>query len=625
MVELIVTFALLAIFLAAASMCISHAIINYYNEQHMMAAYSVADLVLSEVKDEIRTMQASEKYSGYVKLRTKDGTGKLVSASESGGTYTGTTIEYVASNINDGRTAVQIDTEGCTDVLISDEDVTTDYWEDLKSGYLTMRYYSQYPEKNLAGYKNLYMDEIVAGTSAVASGSYDSLPIGTKVVWHAQEKLPVPKETENYKGSVYQGFTVDLEFSVAPVTDSEGNDVVEYVDVTVNVNDVSERVYSKTRRVGLQNTVYYTEKNTMYSDGAETEVTPQTVGYIVEYYDTLGNQIRESSNFYGEEGEVIVGSRLSAPPISGYEYRRAEGGGKLTSGSEITVRLIYEAVTYKISYKVEDTHIVNNPNPYSYRAGDDLGTIKIPSMERGYTFVGWFSDEGHTLLVNEFSSVPGYNSGNITLYGYVEKKSLEVEGDIDGMETDDSGKKFSEDMDPPDVLSKNTGYNADNIVYAINGYNDNYKRIEQSLEKALQPHGFSLDDVLVSTEVVAGAGNRRLTYMFLLEKSAIKDLNIDSSTGGQDMVEAFLKYANREDVTKTETITIEIPAEAVAVYRSEHNWNDSSSEDTIWEKLNDPEPAVYLHMTVDRQLVTWNGEPHYWTYYNYTIWMTISP
>lgn len=263
MVELIVSFALLAIFLTTATMCISHAVIYYYTERQLMSAYSVADMVLSEVKDELRTMQDSRQ-NGYVKIREKDADDKLVAVHKSSGSYTGTTIEFVASNISDGANAVQLDVEGCKDIMIDDKQVINDDLQNIDPNYLTLRYYNRYPEKQAAGYKKLYMDVIVPGTSAATSGNYNSVA-GRRVVWHAQEKLPV---------QAYQNYTVSLEFSVRPQTDTEGNEVVKYVDVTVNVNDVSGMVYQKKRRVDLQNNVYYTNEKTMYSDGAAAVESP---------------------------------------------------------------------------------------------------------------------------------------------------------------------------------------------------------------------------------------------------------------------------------------------------------------------------------------------------------------
>ncbi len=256
MVELIVTFALLAIFMGAATMCISHAIIFFYDEQQRMSSYTVADGVLSEIKAEIRTMQGSEDgLNGYVKLRnTSDAN-------------TGATLEYITSNINDNENAVQIDANGCNDLLINGKDNTlrelTVEGEptnsaNLESGYLTMRYYGRPVEINHV-YKKLFEDKIVTGTTA---GNVATLVshIGKKVVWHAQEKLPI---------DFYQEHKIDLEFKLQP-RDEGGVKYVDYVDVIVYVKDAdgAETVYQKERRIALQNKVKYkpSTEATMYSD-----------------------------------------------------------------------------------------------------------------------------------------------------------------------------------------------------------------------------------------------------------------------------------------------------------------------------------------------------------------------
>lgn len=269
MVELIVTFALLAIFLATATMCISHAIIFFFDEQQRMSSYTVADVVLSELKDEIRTMQSSEDgRKGYIKLR-KGSSGPDVA----GGVYTGTTIEYMASNINDGLNAVQIDVAGCDDYMIDGKneslrEVTVDgavtNKADIKSDYLTMRYYGRFKETN-STYEELFMDKIVNGTYAASLPVFNGIT-GSDVVWHASEKLP--KE-------LYQRHLIELQFSVSPHDDGSGHQIVDYVDVTVFVKRITdestmatEQVYQKERRIDLQNNVYYKpySEATMYSD-----------------------------------------------------------------------------------------------------------------------------------------------------------------------------------------------------------------------------------------------------------------------------------------------------------------------------------------------------------------------
>ncbi len=282
MVELIVCFAMLAIFLTAATMCISHAILFFYHEKQEMAAFSVGDMVFSEIKDDIRTMQGSD-FNGYIKLRTNDGTGLEAVSATADHTATGTTIEFVPSNVQDAPVAVQIDTEGCGEaskpnglfkeaILINNEEVVRQATEikNISKDNLTLRYYCRYPDSDLSDeYRNLYMDVIIPESAAAKEAAFSSYP-GRKVVWHTLEKL----STESY-----QDFKVSLEFSVKPEgieieTDDPDNPdqvlLVRYVDVTVNVLDSSDPtgdpVYTKVRRIDLANTVYYKEESTMYID-----------------------------------------------------------------------------------------------------------------------------------------------------------------------------------------------------------------------------------------------------------------------------------------------------------------------------------------------------------------------
>ena len=232
-----------------------------------MSASTVADLVLSEVKDEVRSMQGSgEGLNGYVKLRRKDADGNLIAVTPSGGSYEGTTIEYIAANVNEAAVAVQIDAEGCDAVLVDGDGrkevmigETAVSRASLAGDHLTMRYYSRYPENLIMGYKNLFMDTVISGTSAEASGNYAGLT-AQKIVWHATERLPQQS---------YQGYGIELLFQVKPVADSEGNPVVDYVDITVRVKEEDTVVLEKVRRVDLQNVVFYKNGNTLYSDGTE--------------------------------------------------------------------------------------------------------------------------------------------------------------------------------------------------------------------------------------------------------------------------------------------------------------------------------------------------------------------
>ena len=265
LVELVVSFGLLAIFLATAAMCISHAVLFYYHQRQEMAAFTVADLAISEIREDIRSMQSS-KYNGYIKVRKKNDRGKLVGVTKTSGSYEGTTLEFVTSNIQDSAIAVQIDCEGCGSestgifsdaILINSEKVVNESIKNIRKDHITLRYYYKYPGEDLDGYEDLYMDKLLSDSSATKETAFSSYANGKNVVWHTLEKLPAES---------YQDFTIDLDFSVTPFDDGS-HEVVSYVDVTVSVKNASgDEVYSKESRVDLLNEVYYKGEATMYSD-----------------------------------------------------------------------------------------------------------------------------------------------------------------------------------------------------------------------------------------------------------------------------------------------------------------------------------------------------------------------
>ncbi|MCR4717937.1 MAG: prepilin-type N-terminal cleavage/methylation domain-containing protein [Lachnospiraceae bacterium] len=259
--EMVVSFALLGIFLIAVSIIITYAVKNYYHEKRVMTSYSVADLVLDEIKDDIQTMQASPSEinginygAGYVKLRTESGTTIPVIDDR---TIKGDTIEFVSSNIKDAVYAEQIDTKGYTGYMIRNQAVTQSdsSIDPLEADKLTVRYYSKdLKEETISKYYDLYVDSACA--DAEITKNVTGLKGGANVVRDCEEKI---------SKDMYDSFTIDLEFSISPVKVGSQY-VVKSVVASVSVIEDGDVKYTKEREIPVQNLVYYNSKPTMYSE-----------------------------------------------------------------------------------------------------------------------------------------------------------------------------------------------------------------------------------------------------------------------------------------------------------------------------------------------------------------------
>ncbi len=278
MVELVVSFLLLAIFLTCVTMVISNALTTYYREQRLMSIYSVADTVLKEARDDITRMQGSgmtadgRERKGYVKLRSGAAGSTVKSALASvdmhgqtvtGSIYVGDTIEFLQANETDGFIMEQIDSFGSKGSAMIDKDGIKKQAADVEAAIpknqLTARYYLPAGDEATTALKGMFMDQVLSSSSV--KGNYSG---ATNVLWDAEDRLP---------DGLYQGFPVSVSFAVE--THTEGTDVIaDRVTVFVKVyekspddpDNLGNAVYQKEGVINLQNTVFYKTDDTTYYD-----------------------------------------------------------------------------------------------------------------------------------------------------------------------------------------------------------------------------------------------------------------------------------------------------------------------------------------------------------------------
>ena len=265
--EMIVSFALLAIFLVSVTIVMTYAVRNYYEVRRVMSAYSVADLVLDEVKNDIMTMQSANHdvndlaYGrGYIKLRTDSGA--IIGADSH--TIKGDTIEFVASNRKDAVYVEQIDAKGFKGDMIRNQKLTKHLKDSdgaLPANYLTVRYYTSYTAEETDKYKDCFVDVARADSTIVDSTKgISGLTAGGKVVRDCEERLPV---------SMYEKFTVKLSFEVTPKDEVVNGSTllrVKSVKAHVEVLQDGDVKYVKDRDIAIENPVYYNNYETLYSE-----------------------------------------------------------------------------------------------------------------------------------------------------------------------------------------------------------------------------------------------------------------------------------------------------------------------------------------------------------------------
>lgn len=116
LVELVVCFALLAVFLTVTAAAAVPAMRMYIRNQQINQAQSVADALLQKIRAELQRMQGTDNESGtdnYIKLRSGDGTTCMADGEKSG-----TSVEFIVpvqeeESLELGRRfAAQLDAKG---------------------------------------------------------------------------------------------------------------------------------------------------------------------------------------------------------------------------------------------------------------------------------------------------------------------------------------------------------------------------------------------------------------------------------------------------------------------------------------------------------------------------------
>lgn len=381
LVELVVTFALLGIFFVAITITMTGSTRTYYQERSTMAAYTVADGVLSEIQSDVRTI-LPESEGGYIKIRDKGKTKPY-----SGGTISGNNIEFACSNDGNGGYAEKISTDGYTGELIQNKKIINSEVKNVRSGYLNKIFYGTISGETET-ISMLYADEYIQESILVDLLQKE---IGTKIAADALQPL---------MDDFYQSFTVSLNFELTP----DENQLISYIKVTVNVYKNGDVKYSKSKYIDLQNPVEYKNGKTLYSDTTQTEST-----YTITF-DANGGTPRSTY------ATLTAGAQIgSYPTVNNGNYTLA--GWFTVDGIQRNEQFIpNSSLTIYAHWKSVITYATNGANetvsPQDVNKPDVIGTLPTVTKDN-YTFAGWFRSDGITQI--DSSYVP---TGSETVYAH---------------------------------------------------------------------------------------------------------------------------------------------------------------------------------------------------------------
>lgn len=268
LVELLVTFALFALFMTAVVMCLPSITKIYMQLQQINHEKTICNTVSNEIKSELQATLGVEGDGDPLGTATGNGLGYLALLDESGAVVTlpsqseavsgaavlpgsdisGTGIEYAYL---DGIVA-QMDTTGFDGYTMRKNKLQAQYH--IPSGAAVIRYYDADLKANTRTDTIDY--QTAAGIYSVASGV--TVSDGTQKVVHAV-KYP-------YVEGFYEGFDLKTDFTIKKdafytagegTTESPSRIYVNYVNFTLSLFKDNQLCYSQDYVVNIQNAVPY--------------------------------------------------------------------------------------------------------------------------------------------------------------------------------------------------------------------------------------------------------------------------------------------------------------------------------------------------------------------------------
>ncbi len=149
---------------------------------------------------------------------------------------------------------------------------------------------------------------------------------------------------------------------------------------------------------------------------------PNSYEYIIEFRSSTGKLLDTRTETHKFDETVTI----SHDPIPGYEVSDRQVNWNVAQDGHV-VTITYQIITYNIEYSLEignrypSGNPTINPNASTTTYNVESKSITFSNPTRtGYTFIGWFTEEG---FINEKPTIPSGSVGNVKVYAKFEANS----------------------------------------------------------------------------------------------------------------------------------------------------------------------------------------------------------
>ncbi|MBE7089503.1 MAG: hypothetical protein E7362_01730 [Clostridiales bacterium] len=209
---------------------------------------------------------------------------------------------------------------------------------------------------------------------------------------------------------------------------------------------------------------------------------------------------------------------ISCTPDEGYRFDYVSINGRIGYSTSFdmpkentTIEVFFAPIEYQIDYVLGENTFFSSPQRRTYTVEDNAITLPSP-IRYGYTFTGWYKDEG---LTQSITQIDAHSTGNISLYPTFTLNTNTITYHIDG-ETTNVDNPNSYTFEDSTIILNNpikTGYeflgwytndsfSGNPITQIVSGSYNNYNLYPKFVCTKRDENGFRLIETALDFQII---------------------------------------------------------------------------------------------------------------------------